>query len=171
MADTSKSTVVGIDRRKELQKVTPVSTLSPFEDMDRMFENFLQRSWMRPFGFERPMWRESEMPFKGKVPSMDVIDQDENILVRAEVPGVDKKDLDISVTDKTLTLKGKTSHEEKEEKGDYYRCEISRGAFSRTVTLPHEVDADQAKAVFKDGLLELTLPKVKRTNRHTVQIE
>jgi len=171
MADTSKSTVVGIERRKDLQKMTPVSTLSPFDEMERMFENILQRSWMRPFGFERPMWKEAEMPFKGKVPSMDVIDQDENILVRAEVPGVEKKDLDISVTEKTLTLKGKTSHEEKEAKGDYYRCEISRGAFSRTVTLPHEVDADQAKASFKDGLLELTLPKVKKTSRHTVQIE
>lgn len=171
MADTSKSTVVGIDRRKELQKVTPVSAPSPFEEMDRMFENLLQRSWMRPFSFERPMWRESEMPFKGKVPSMDVIDQDENVLVRAEVPGVDKKDLDISVTENTVTLKGKTCHEEKEEKGDYYRCEISRGAFSRTVTLPHEVDADQAKAAFKDGMLELTLPKMKKTSRHTVQIK
>lgn len=171
MAGTSKSTVVGIERRKDLQKPTPVTALSPFEDMERMFENFLQRSWMRPFGFERPLWKEMEMPFKGKMPSMDVIDQDENILVRAEVPGVEKKDLDISVTENTLTLKGKTSHEEKEAKGDYYRCEISRGAFSRTVTLPHEVDADQAKASFKDGLLELTLPKVKKTSRHTVQIE
>ena len=171
MADTSKSTVVGIERRKELPKVAPVTALSPFEEMDLMFENFLQRSWMRPFGIERPLLRELEMPFKGKVPSMDVIDQDESILVRAEVPGVDKKDLDISVTENTVTLKGKSCHEEKEEKGDYYRCEISRGAFSRTVTLPHEVDADQAKAAFKDGMLELTLPKVKKTNRHTVQIE
>ncbi|MDP1683239.1 MAG: Hsp20/alpha crystallin family protein [Burkholderiales bacterium] len=165
MVDTSKSTVVGIDRRKELQKVTPVSALSPFDEMERMFENLLQRSWMRP------LWKDMEMPLKGKMPSMDVIDQDENVLVRAEVPGVDKKDLDISVTENTLTLKGKTSHEEKEEKGDFYRCEISRGAFSRTVTLPHEVDADKAKAAFKDGMLELTLPKVKRTNRHTIQIE
>ena len=171
MSDTSKSAVVGIERRKELQKVTPVSTLGAFEEMDRLFENFLQRSWMSPFSFERPMWRESEMPFKGKVPSMDVIDQDENVLVRAEVPGVDKKDLDISVTENTVTLKGKSCHEEKEEKGDYYRCEISRDAFSRTVNLPHEVDADKAKAAFKDGLLELTLPKVKKANRHTVQIE
>lgn len=171
MADTSKSTVVGIERRKDLQKAMPVTALSPFEEMDRLFESFLQRSWMRPFGMERPLWSESEMPFKGKMPSMDVIDQDENIMVRAEVPGVDKKDLDISVTENTVTLKGKTCHEEKEEKGDYYRCEISRGAFSRTVTLPHEVDADKAKAVFKDGLLELSMPKLKRANRHTVQIE
>lgn len=171
MAETSKSAVVGIERGKDLQKAAPLGALTPFDEMDRMFDNFLQRSWMRPFSFERPLWRESEMPFKGKVPGMDVIDQDENVLVRAEVPGVDKKDLDISVTENTVTLKGKSCHEEKEEKGEYYRCEISRGAFSRTVTLPHEVDADKAKAVFKDGMLELTLPKVKKTNRHTVQIE
>ena len=72
-------------------------------------------------------------PYEGKTPSVDVIERDNEIMVKAELPGVDKKDLDISVTSNTVTIKGSTSHEEKEEKGDYYRCEISRGSYSRTL--------------------------------------
>ena len=59
----------------------------------------------------------------------------------------------------------------KKEKGDYYRCEISRGSYSRTLTLPAEVNEDKAKADFKDGVLELTLPKVEEAKRRTIKIE
>lgn len=175
MADTSSTEVTRVEKGKEMQKSTPLSVFSPFEEMDRLFDRWFegrtQRNWMRPFTFERPAWAELELPFEGKMPKVDIVDEDENIVVRAEVPGVDKKDLEISVTDGTVTLKGKTDHEHKEEKGNYYRCEITRGAFSRMLTLPHEVDADKAKASFKDGLLELTMPKLKKTNRHSVKIE
>lgn len=91
--------------------------------------------------------------------------------MRAEVPGVKKEDLDVSTTDNTVTIKGSTRHEEKEEKGDYYRSEITRGSFSRTVALPSEVDSAKAKARYKDGILELTLPKVNKSKRRTVKVE
>ena len=65
----------------------------------------------------------------------------------------------------------RTSAEKKEEKGDYYRREMSKGEFSRTVGLPAEVDGAKAKASFKDGLLELTLPKVKKTTKHKIKVE
>ena len=106
-----------------------------------------------------------------KVPKIDVINRDKEIVVKAELPGVAKEDIDVSMTDNTVTIKGSTSHEEKEEKGDYYRCEISRGSFSRTVALPGDVDADKAKASFNDGILELTLPKVERSHRKTINVE
>ena len=67
--------------------------------------------------------------------------------------------------------KRKTKHEEKEEKGDYYRSEISRGAFSRTITLPDNVDSEGAKATFENGMLEMTLPKTGKARRHTITIE
>jgi HSP20 family protein len=70
-----------------------------------------------------------------------------------------------------LTLKGDMKAEEKEEKGDYYRCEITRGTFSRTLTLPAEVDEAKAKAAMKDGVLELTLPKVETSKRRRITIE
>jgi len=75
------------------------------------------------------------------------------------------------VTKNTVTIKGSTSHEEKEEKGDYYRSEMSRGSYSRTLALPSDVEADKAKAKFKDGVLELTLPKLKKAKRRSVKVE
>ena len=77
----------------------------------------------------------------------------------------------ISVTANSVTIKGATRHEEKEEKGDYYRCEISRGSYARTMSLPADVDEEHTKATFKDGILELTLPKLKQTKRHSVKVE
>lgn len=111
-------------------------------------------------------------PFEGKMPSVDVIECDNEIVVKAELPGVDKKDLDVSVTSNSVTIKGgATHHEEKEEKGDYYRSEISRGSYSRILSLPAEVDENKTQSTFKDGILKLTIPKRKISNRHTVKID
>jgi len=158
------------ESKQEVQKVQPARAVSPFEEMERLFEGYFPRGWMRPFHWERPSWGELAVPFEGKMPRVDIVERDDELVVKAELPGVDKKDLDISVTENAVTIKGSTSHEEKEEKGDYYRCEMSRGAYSRTVTLPSEVDADKAKAKFKDGVLELTLPKLKKAKRHTIKV-
>lgn len=164
MANESK------EKGREMQKAGPGRPLSPYEEMDRMFEGFFPRGWMRPFRWEWPAW--AEMPaFEGRMPRVDVVDRDAEILVRAELPGVQKKDLDVSLTDNTVTIRATTEHEEKEEEGDYYRREISRGTFTRTVALPSEVDESKAKASFKDGILELTLPKMERAKRRTLQVE
>jgi HSP20 family protein len=106
-----------------------------------------------------------------RLPKVDIVDQENEIVVRAEMPGVEKRDLDVSLTESTVTIKGQTSHEEKEEKGEYYRCEISRGSFSRTVALPGEIDTEKAKASFKDGVLEMKLPKQARSKRRSVTVE
>lgn len=137
-------------------------TSSFLGDFDRLFEDFFSRRGLRPFGWEREAG-----PL---VPSVDVIDREDEVLVRAEVPGYRKEDIEVSVADTLLTIRGETKTEEKEEKGDYYRCEISRGAFARTVSLPAEVDDAKAKAIMKDGMLELTLPKVEKSRRHTIAI-
>jgi len=157
--------------KQELQKAEPKRALSPFEEMDRLFEDYFSRGWMRPFRWEWPSLGEMAKPFEGKMPKVDVIERDDEVIVKAELPGVDKKDLDVSVTENSVTIKGSTSHEEKEEKGDYYRCEISRGAYARTVALPSYVDADKAKASFKDGVLELKLPKVEKSKRRSIEIK
>jgi len=157
--------------KQEVQKVhQPAPTLSPFEEMERLFEGYLPRGWLRPYHWERPSWGELAAPFGGKMPRVDIVERDDELVVKAELPGVDKKDLDISVTERAVTIKGSTSHEEKEEKGDYYRCEMSRGTYSRTLALPSDVEADKAKAKFKDGVLELTLPKMKKAKRHTIKV-
>ena len=149
----------------------PMRAITPFEEMDRWFDNAFPRGWLQPMRSAWPSWGELAAPLEGRMPKMDVIDRDEEVLVRAEVPGVEKDDLEVSVSDNTVTIKGETKLEEKEEKGDYYRCEISRGAFTRTVALPDHVDTEHTKAKFKDGVLELTLPKIEKAKRRNIKID
>jgi HSP20 family protein len=161
-----------VEKGKEIQKAVPARAPRPLEEMerimDRMFRDFPGRGWMRPRSLEWPAW--PDLP-ELHMPKVDVIDRDEDVLVRAELPGVEKKDLEISTTDTSVTIKATTAREEKEEKGDYYRCEITRGAFARTVALPAQVHSDKAKASLKDGVLELTLPKVEKSKRRTITVE
>jgi HSP20 family protein len=156
------------DDELAVTKAQAPRALSPFEEMDRMFESFFPRRWMHPFH-----WEMSHLPemTELKMPKVDVIDRDTEIVVKAELPGVTKDDIDLSITDNTVTIKASTSHEEKEENGNYYRCEISRGSFSRTVALPGDVDADSAKASFNDGILELTMPKLEKSHRKSITVE
>ena len=144
--------------------------LTPFEEMERLFGDVFARGLMRPGHWEWPSWAEGRIPFGGQTPKVDVIDQEAEILVRAEVPGVDKDQLEVTMTDNTITIKGSTSHEEKKEQGDYYRSEITRGAFSRTVALPAAVDGSKAEAKMKDGVLEVTLPKMQKSKRHSIKV-
>lgn len=159
------------EKKQEVQRAQPAQrALSPFEEMDRLFESAFPRSWMRPLRWEWPDIT-ARSAFEGKMPKVDVVDRQGEVQVKAEIPGVEKKDLEISMTDNTVTIKGSTRHEEKEEKGDYYRREISTGSFSRTVALPSEVDTSRAQAKFKDGILELVIPKNEKAKRRTIQIE
>jgi HSP20 family protein len=170
MAKVSKKQEEGKEMQST-QPVTPTRAMSPFEEMDRLMESFFPRQWLRPFRWEMPSWSELGAPLEMKTPRVDIIDRDNDIVVKAEIPGVKKEDLDVSMTDSTVTIKGTTSHEEKQEKGNYYRCEIARGAFSRTVALPSNVDTDKARAVFNEGILELTIPKVEKAKRKNITVE
>ncbi len=155
----------------EIQEATPVRMASPFDEMDRLFDRLLaRRGWMRPWRTDWPSLGEIGWA-EPRVPKVDIVDREDDIMMRAEVPGIDKNELEISVGEDSVTLRGETRREEKEEAGDLYRCEISHGAFSRTVGLPAAVDGSKAKAVFRDGVLTLTLPKVERARRHTVHID
>ena len=167
----SKGEVTRAKEPQAVERVRPSRALSPFEEMERMFEGFFPSSWMRPMRWEWPAWAERAMPFEGRMPKVDVVDREDEVVIRAELPGVEKKDLDVSMTDNTVTIKGSTSKEEKEEKGDYYRCEISRGSFSRTVSLPAQVDAGKSSAKFKDGVLELKVPKKEQEKRRSIKVE
>lgn len=146
--------------------------VTPFEEMDRMFDAFFgprSRGWLSPFHW--PSLGELPAPFEGRTPKVDVIDRDHEVVVKAELPGVKKEDLDVTVGDNSVTIRASTRQESKEEKENYYRCEISRGEFSRTVGLPAAVDAGKAKAKFADGVLEMTLPKIEEAKRRTVKVD
>jgi HSP20 family protein len=167
MAEQSK-TEVQPAKSGEVVKA-PSRMLRPFEEMERMFDDFFGRGLLRPLRFER--MPELSLPWEGRLPKLDIVDRDNEVVVRAEVPGVKKEDLEISVTGDLFTIKGQTRREEKEEKGDYYRCEVSQGSFSRTVTLPAAVDEAGAKAQLKDGMLEVTLPKTEKSKKRAIKID
>jgi HSP20 family protein len=168
MAEERKSEVQVSKGKAAAVEQMPMRTMSPFEELERFFDEFLTRGWLRPWRGER--MREMALPFEGKLPKLDVVDRDADVLVRVEVPGVNKEDIEVSLTGNLFTVKGRTRREEKEEKGDYYRCEISQGSFSRTVSLPAEVDDSQAKAQLTDGILEITLPKVEKAKKRAIKI-
>ena len=168
MAKTKMATE---ERKQELQEARPVRMLSPFDEMERVFENVFPHGWMRPFAWDRPLWHELFEPMEVAFPKVDLIDRDDEILVRAEIPGVTKEDLDVSVTDDSVTIKAARRHDEKQAKGEFYRREISHGAFARTMVLPATVDGAKAKARFEDGVLELTLAKREQAKRHNVRVE
>ena len=160
-----------VKQGQQIQRAAPSSEVTMYDDVDRMFDNFFRRGWMRPWRWEWPALGEFGRALEGRFPRVDVLDREGEIVVKAELPGVEKKDLDVSMTEDTVTIKGSTRHEEKEEKGDYYRCEISRGEFSRTIALPAEVDSAKTKSSFKDGVLELVIPKIATRKRLTIAIE
>lgn len=157
--------------QKALQPVEERPVLSLFDEMDRMFDDFFTHRMLRPFSWRWPKWAEVESRFEARMPKVDVIDRDKEILIRAELPGVSKDDLDVSMTENSVTIRASTRHETKEESGEYYRREMSRGEFLRTLPLPATVDGEKAKASFKDGILELTLPKTEATKRRAIKVE
>ncbi len=144
--------------------------LAPLAEMERMMDR-LRRGFLFPTAWEWPKWPEVPSMFEARFPSIDVVDRDKEIVVKAEVPGIDKEDLEVSVTERTLVIKGETRHEEEKEEGDLHRHEIRSGSFSRTVTLPADVDGRKAKASYKDGVIELHLPKLRSAKKHSVTVE
>lgn len=170
-ASKKETAVTPVIKDTEVEKLTPARAMSSFDELDRMFHEFFSRGWMRPFHFGHPSLGHLSAPFKGRTPHVDLVDRDKEIFIKAELPGVDKDDVEITMTENSVTIKGSTREEEKEEKGDYHHCEISQGSFSRTMSLPGEVDTDKAKAKFKHGVLKLTIPKVKKSKRRSVKVE
>jgi HSP20 family protein len=167
MAEQQKGEVQ-VSKGGEVQRA-PSRLARTYDEFDRMLDEFFSRGWLRPLRWER--MPELSLPWEGKMPKLDVIDRDMDVLVRAEVPGVDRDNLELSVTGNLFTIKGQTKREQKEEKGDYYRCEVSQGSFSRTVTLPAEVNEASAKAQLKDGVLEVMLPKMEKSKKRAIKID
>jgi HSP20 family protein len=140
----------------ELTKTERPRHLTPFEEMERWFGDF----WRRPFSLLTPtMWPEKVGEFETVMPTVDIYEEGNEVVLKADMPGMDKKDLDISISDGYLTISGERKKEEKVEKGDYYRYERSHGSFFRRFELPFDVDAGKVKARLEHGVLEVRVPK------------
>lgn len=104
-------------------------------------------------------------------PAVDVYETKDDIVVKAELPGVKPEDVEVSIVGDTLTLKGERRKEAEVREEGYYRIERSYGAFQRSLTLPSVVNAEKVKATYKDGLLEIKLPKKEEAKPKTVKVE
>ena len=151
-------------------KANPLAEIEKsFQELERRLEEAFSDGWRFPSRWELPEWsRFSKL--KNMTPRVDIIDRDEDIMVRADVPGVKRENLEVTLTDNTITIKGKTSEEKKEEKGDYFRSETMKGTFARTMYLPSDVDGGRAESSFRDGVLEITVPKIEKARRIKVDV-
>lgn len=131
------------------------------QEMDELFRKFPGESPLLPFGGEGRAW----------APSVDMIDRTEELLVRADLPGLEQKDVEVSVEDGMLTIRGERKEEKEAKEGDYYCCERWAGAFARTVALPAGIDTDKVKAAFRNGVLEVHLPKTKEAKARKIDIK
>ena len=126
--------------------------------------------------FER-FWRKDFLPSTesmfdtGWFPNVDVSEGKKDITVKAEIPGIDPKDIDISLEDRWLRIKGEKKQEEEETDENYYRIERSYGYFNRTIELPAEVDASDVDASYKNGVLKIKLKKVKESEPKKIKIK
>jgi HSP20 family protein len=158
------------DKEKESRSLAPwrsFGELSRMErEMERMFEDFFGRR-MSPWWPSRWLGAGTQV----NMPALDVYEEQDDIVVKAELPGMDKDSIDVTVSDHLLTIKGEKKKEEEVKQDNYYRSERSHGSFVRTVELPSDIKSDKVKATFKNGVLEIHLPKTEEAKKKAVKVK
>lgn len=134
------------------------------EEMERLFEEwpFRRRPWWPP------RWRMRERAW---APALDLFDQEDKLVVEAELPGVDKDTIDVSVVGGALQIRAERKPPAEVKDEDYYCCERPRGSFYRTIQLPTDVDVGKIKAEYADGVLRVTLPKTPAVKPKKISIK
>lgn len=158
--------------RRESMSGSPFTFMRRFsEEMDRLFEDFgFGRGWLAPrvergldqFGaFGRGAW----------APQVEVLERDEELIIRADLPGMKKEDVQVEIDENSLVIQGERRSEHEEDEEGYYRSERSYGSFYRRVPLPKGVNAEAASADFRDGVLEITVPLPEEVGEKRRRIE
>ncbi len=129
----------------------------------RLFEDFFE-----DLEGETGLTRWPERRF---VPAVDVVEEQDSVKLTAEVPGMTKEDLDVSIDNGVLTLRGEKKEEQTAEEAGYHRVERRYGSFERRIRLPDYVDADQIEATYENGVLKLTMPKTESARARSIQIK
>ena len=144
--------------------------LSPFQEMDRYFDEFFHH----PFAlFRHPRWGRPPLFSETDelLPVADVFEEKNEVVIKLEIPGIDKKDIDITIHAGSLIISGEKKQEETVEEKNYHRTECSYGSFRRQFALPEDVDGDQAKASFKNGILEIRMPRSETAQKKQITID
>jgi HSP20 family protein len=138
-----------------LIKWTPF--LEPFEDMDKMFSDFMPS--VRPGAGS------------GFVPAIDMYEDKDSVVVESQLAGIDPEKVSISIDNDVLSIKGESEKKSEVEDKNYYRKEIRRGSFYRSIPLPAHVLGGEAKAIAEDGVLRIVIPKAPESQPKTIKIE
>ncbi len=140
---------------------------SPWREMPALHNRFNRL-------FDDPFFRVGQMDDDAGLglwnPVVDLYEKDDHFMIKAELPGVDKKNIKIDLQDRLLTLSGERAYDNEVKEENYYRRERSYGKFQRAFTLPADVDSDKIKAEFKDGLLQIEVPKPEEKNAKQVTV-
>ena len=127
-----------------------------YDDMDKMMSEMLPAVCGNQYGF---------------TPALDMYEDKDNVVIETQLGGIDPEKVDISIENNILTIKGESEKKSEIDEKNYYRKEIRRGSFYRTVAMPTKVDGDKASAVNEDGILKITIPKASEIKPKTIKIE
>ena len=151
--------------KSEAETATPGPSWAPFENLrseiDRLFDNFHPLTWRLPFGRSSSML-ETAGPRGARwsvVPAVDVSEREKEFAITAELPGMSEDDIEVKLSNGTLTIRGEKKEEKEERKKDYYLSERRYGSFTRSFRVPDGVDTANIEAKFANGVLTVTLPK------------
>jgi len=138
----------------------PIVRWTPFRELENMFDDDFLMPIAKRFG-----------------PAIDIYEDGDNVVAEASLPGVDPKDVDVTVENDILTIQGQSKSEQEQKLADeqrainYYRKEVRSGSFHRTVQLPYAVNGDQAKATYENGILKISIPKAEHAKAKKITIE
>jgi len=145
---------------------TPITVMRKFsEELDRLFEDFGGRGWLTP------MLDKADLPEAPWSPQVEIFERDDELVLRADLPGLTKDDVNVEIANDGITIEGERRHERDEKGKGYFRSERSYGKFYRRVPMPEGAKAEDANASFTNGVLEITLPMAKQEERKRRRLE
>jgi HSP20 family protein len=150
-----------MERWRPRRGTTPWRPFRDLDELQRRFEDFWPL-WpsLRGFQFETGKW----------VPAVDMYEQDDKYVVKAELPGMKEEDVDVSISGDRLTIKGEKKAETEVKEENYYRSERSYGSFFRSIDLPSDADPNKIDASYDDGVLEITIPKTEAIKPKRIEV-
>lgn len=153
-----------MERWRPRRRLIPWRPFGEMEEMERPFDNLF--NWPS----SPAIWRRMPSMEMAWAPAIDVFEKNDRFVVKAELPGMKQKDINVSVVSNSLTIRGERTAESEVEREDYYYSERSYGSFSRSIDIPPDVDAKKIEANYDDGVLEIDLPKIPGTKPKKVSV-
>jgi HSP20 family protein len=143
-----------------------IARFDPFRELEKMLDRYAYSDTAGGLSKEHEGIISSRWS-----PSVDIKETDDAYMVKGELPGVDKSDMDVSINDNTLTIRGEKKVEKEDEKHDMHRNECFYGSFERSFSLPKQVDVNNVQASYKDGVLKLTIPKTEEEKPKQIKVD